>query len=56
MEVTVELGGNREGCGFSSRWEGGYGDVSVDISSRSLGEREGRKECRLGRGGGEPTK
>lgn len=33
-----------ESCGFSSRWEGGRGDMSVDIFFRGLDEREGRKE------------
>ena len=33
-----------EGCGFSSRWEGGSGDVSIDNSFRGLDEWEGRKE------------
>lgn len=42
MEVRVELGGNR-GPWFSSGWEGGSRDVSVDNSFRSLGEKEGKK-------------
>lgn len=34
-----------QGCGFSSRWEGGSGDVSVDNSFRDLDEKEGNKGC-----------
>lgn len=42
MEVRVEFGGNR-GLWFSSGWEGGSRDVSVDNFFRSLGEKEGKK-------------
>lgn len=34
-----------QGCGFSSRWEGGSGDVSVDNSFRDSDEKEGNKGC-----------